>query len=62
MLNSQHFVIRHFPIYIAAEREQKDDDEHEVALGDQGIKKQWRKAAKTITTQQQVNHSICISN
>ena len=42
-------------IYVTAEREHKDDDEKEVLFGDQGAKRQWQKAAKTITTQQQVS-------
>ena len=42
-------------MYVTAEREHKDDDEKEVMFGDQGAKRQWQKAAKTITTQQQVS-------
>lgn len=36
----------------AVEREHKDDDSQHG--GQEGVKGQWRKAAKTLTTQQQV--------
>ena len=40
----------------AVEREHKDNEEHDSQHGGQdGVKRQWRKAAKVLTTQQQVN-------
>lgn len=51
-----------FLFHNAVEREHKDDEEHDSQYGAQeGVKRQWRKAAKTLTTQQQVKHLTCTS-
>ncbi|XP_074612209.1 uncharacterized protein LOC141866573 [Acropora palmata] len=44
---------------LAVEREHKDNEEHDSQHGGQdGVKRQWRKAAKVLTTQQQVIENL----
>lgn len=45
-----------------AERASKIDDLEEVASGDHAAKLQWRKAAKTLTSQQQIMHNLQLSH
>ena len=42
---------------ILAEREQKADDEQSVVSVEHGSRKQWQKAAKSVTAQKQVSQS-----
>lgn len=46
----------------AADRIQKIDEPQEAATDDQTAKSQWRKATKTLTSQQQVMHNLHLSH
>ena len=57
-------VRKGFPICFnfSAERASKIDDQEDVASEDHAAKFQWRKAAKTLSSQQQIMHNLQLSH